>query len=99
MHYYHCIVELVSFDNAFRPFLTDSGYRLPKEAPKIERLLIAFSKVFIKHNPHYFPGEYLDHDTLESIPAFWFKKFGWIKADILKLYKAGQLNISKHRKR
>ena len=45
-----------SFDTAFRHFLTDSGFRLPKEAQKIERLLMAFSKIFIKHNPHYFDG-------------------------------------------
>ena len=45
-----------SFDTAFRHFLTDSGFRLPKEAQKIERLLMAFSKIFIKHNPHYFGG-------------------------------------------
>jgi len=45
-----------SFDTAFRHFLTDSGFRLPKEAQKIERLLVAFSKIFIKHNAHYFDG-------------------------------------------
>ncbi len=33
-----------SFDNAFRHFLTDTG------------LLVAFSRVFIIHNPHYFSG-------------------------------------------
>eukprot|EP01083_Nonionella_stella_P038841 105598_1 len=42
-----------TFDTAFRHFLTDSGFRLPKEAQKIERLLIAFSQIFVAHNPQW----------------------------------------------
>ena len=48
----------LSFDTAFRHFLTDSGFRLPKEGQKIDRLLIAFSQIFTKHNPQYFDGNH-----------------------------------------
>lgn len=47
----------------------------------------------------WMPGEYLDKDTLRSVPIFWFKKFGWMKKDVEKLYTAGQIEISSKIKR
>ena len=43
-----------SFDTAFRHFLTDCGFSLPKEAQKIDRLMDAFSHAFSRDNPHVF---------------------------------------------
>lgn len=40
------------------------------------------------------PGEYLDHETLQSVPMFWFKKFGWNKEDVILLFNAGQLELT-----
>jgi len=42
----------------------------------------------------WMPGEYLDHETLQSVPMFWFKKFGWNKEDIVLLFKAGHLDVT-----
>eukprot|EP00484_Ammonia_sp_Unknown_P020658 CAMPEP_0197053654 /NCGR_PEP_ID=MMETSP1384-20130603/27871_1 /TAXON_ID=29189 /ORGANISM="Ammonia sp." /LENGTH=787 /DNA_ID=CAMNT_0042486587 /DNA_START=27 /DNA_END=2390 /DNA_ORIENTATION=- len=47
----------------------------------------------------WMPGEYLDEDTLELIPVFWFKKFGWIRQDIEKLYESGQVQLTAKRKK
>eukprot|EP01083_Nonionella_stella_P206495 751047_1 len=77
----------------------------PKGLTKIERHTILLKTVkdlgydMSVFHLRWMPGEYLDRDTLESVPMFWFKKFGWIKPDVLKLYKAGQLDISTKRKR
>jgi len=43
-----------SFDTAFRHFLTDCGFNLPKEAQKIDRLMDAFAHAFVRDNPHVF---------------------------------------------
>ena len=42
----------------------------------------------------WMPGEYLDHETLQSVPMFWFKKFGWNKEDVVLLFNAGQLELT-----
>jgi len=44
----------MDFDKAFRMFLTDCGFRMPKESQKVERLLQAFSKAFVLDNPSSF---------------------------------------------
>ena len=46
----------------------------------------------------WMPGDYLDKEILESVPMFWFKKFGWIKQDVEKLYQGGQIEITSKRK-
>eukprot|EP01083_Nonionella_stella_P288237 980901_1 len=43
-----------SFDTAFRHFLIDGGFNLPKEALKIDRLMGAFADAFVRDNPHVF---------------------------------------------
>eukprot|EP01084_Bolivina_argentea_P056051 102639_1 len=39
----------------------------------------------------WMPGELLDQDMLQSVPIFWFKKFGWTSKDLHALYMAGQV--------
>ena len=43
-----------SFDEALRLFLCDSGFRLPGEAQKIDRMLEAFCQRFVADNPGVF---------------------------------------------
>ena len=52
-----CYISLLDFtgltlDQALRTFLSDSGFRLPGEAQKIDRLLSAFSEAYVKDNPN-----------------------------------------------
>ena len=52
-----CYISLLDFtgltlDQALRTFLSDSGFRLPGEAQKIDRLLGAFSDAYVKDNPN-----------------------------------------------
>ena len=52
-----CYISLLDFtgltlDQALRTFLSDSGFRLPGEAQKIDRLLSAFSDAYVKDNPN-----------------------------------------------
>ena len=42
----------LSLDAALRSFLCDSGFRLPGEAQKIDRLVSAFSEQYVKDNPN-----------------------------------------------
>jgi hypothetical protein len=44
----------MTFDGALRMYLCDSGFRLPGEAQKIERVLTAFSNAYVRDNPHVF---------------------------------------------
>ena len=51
-----CYISLLDFtgltlDQALRTFLSDSGFRLPGEAQKIDRLLSAFSSQYVLDNP------------------------------------------------
>lgn len=46
-----------AFDTAFRHFLTDCGFRLPKEAQKIDRLMDAFAHAFTRDNPQVFSSQ------------------------------------------
>lgn len=41
----------MAFDNGLRTFLCEGGFRLPGESQKIDRLLDAFCKVFVRQNP------------------------------------------------
>ncbi|ETO29401.1 hypothetical protein RFI_07724, partial [Reticulomyxa filosa] len=47
----------MSFDAAFRHFLTGCGFRLPLEAQKIDRLLEGFAHAFTRDNPHVFVSQ------------------------------------------
>ena len=47
----------VSFMDSVRQFLNDSGFAIPKEAAKIERLIEAFSKVFVRDHPELVSDE------------------------------------------
>jgi len=54
----HAYVDMLdfnemSFDDAIRYFL--SGFRLPGEAQKIDRIMEKFAERFCKQNPHIFP--------------------------------------------
>ena len=42
----------LSVDAALRSFLCDSGFRLPGEAQKIDRLIQSFSQQYVKDNPN-----------------------------------------------
>ena len=42
----------LSLDAALRTFLCDSGFRLPGEAQKIDRLLSSFAQQYVKDNPN-----------------------------------------------
>ena len=46
----------LSFDSALRVFLTSSGFRLPGEAQKIDRMLASFCKAYVKDSPGTFPN-------------------------------------------
>lgn len=45
----------MAFDQAFRLFLINAGFRLPGEAQKIDRLLEAFAERYCQDNPTVFP--------------------------------------------
>lgn len=40
------------------------------------------------------PGDYIDEDILNSVPMFWFKKFGWRPEDIKVLYAVGNMKMN-----
>ena len=44
----------LTLQDALRRFLTESGFRLPSESQKIERLLESFADVYSTDNPSYF---------------------------------------------
>ena len=44
----------MTYDSGFRHFLTDCGFKLPKEAQKIDRLIEAFAHSFSRDNPSIF---------------------------------------------
>lgn len=46
----------MTFDQALRMFLVHSGFRLPGEAQKIDRLLEAFADAYCRDNPGIFPS-------------------------------------------
>ncbi|ETO31158.1 ArfGEF [Reticulomyxa filosa] len=47
----------MSFDPAFRHFLTDCGFRLPPEGQQIDRLIVGFAHAFTRDNPHMFVSQ------------------------------------------
>jgi len=47
----------MKFDDAFRMFLTDCGFRMPKEAQKVGRMVEAFANAFVRDNPKVFKNE------------------------------------------
>jgi len=53
---YHRLTSI--FHSLFSRLLTDSGFRLPTEGQKIERILQSFGTIYQKENPSYFddPG-------------------------------------------
>ena len=46
----------MTFDAALRAFLTSSGFRLPGEAQKIDRMLVAFCRAYCADNADAFPS-------------------------------------------
>ena len=46
----------LSFEAALRVFLTSSGFRLPGEAQKIDRMLATFCRAYVKDNAGVFPN-------------------------------------------
>jgi len=53
---YHRLTSI--FHSLFSRLLTDSGFRLPTEGQKIERILQSFGTLYLKENPSFFddPG-------------------------------------------
>ena len=76
-----------------------------KELGKVERHTILLQTVkelgydMSVFHLKWMPGEYLDRDTLTSVPMFWFKKFGWIRQDVEQLFIKGQIEVSSRTKR
>eukprot|EP00474_Spongospora_subterranea_P004651 CRZ05109.1 hypothetical protein [Spongospora subterranea] len=47
----------MDLDSALRHFLVHSGFRLPGEAQKVDRLIQAFADAYVRDNPDLFPSD------------------------------------------